>query len=191
MNNYVLLLVPITFLVSCGQPNGDSLPVEKAEKQDDKKRSSEYSDSRFSGISFKEEQKDQLKSKLLKDFDKPLRSYPKIKSSMATYAKDGLLYRKGIVAPFSGRLFDESEDGVILLEVAFLEGKPHGAHIRRNRQNNITMEAFFDHGVLTGVKTKWWSNGLVNEEEYWDEGSYKGKKVWDETGRLLKDERVD
>ena len=63
--------------------------------------------------------------------------------------------------------------------------------MRANRQNNITMEAFFDHGVLTGVKTKWWSNGLVNEEEYWDEGSYKGKKVWDETGRLLKDERVD
>ena len=131
------------------------------------------------------------KASCLKTLISHLDHIPKSNLRLATYAKDGLLYRKGIDAPFSGRLFDESEDGVILLEVSFLEGKPHGAHIRRNRQNNITMEAFFDHGVLSGVKTKWWPNGLVNEEEYWDEGSYKGKKVWDETGRLLKDERVD
>lgn len=189
MNIFVLLLVPIIFLISCGDPNDDSPPIEGLYRQNDK-NGSQYPSSRLSEISIKEVQKNLLKSKLLKEFEKPLRSYPKIKSSMATYAKDGLLYRNGIDAPFSGRLVDESKDGIVLFEASFLEGVPHGAHIRRNPQNNIIMEAFFDHGVLSGVKTKWWPNGLVNEEEYWYDGSYKGKKVWDEDGRLLKDERV-
>lgn len=131
------------------------------------------------------------KRELLNDFIKPLYSYPKIKSSMAKYGSDGLLYRQGIDIPFNGRLIDENSNGVAILESSFLDGQPHGQQLRRNEQGKVIMEAIFDRGVLTGIKTMWWPNGLVREEEYWDRGSYKGRKVWDESGRLIKEERVE
>ena len=53
---------------------------------------------------------------------------------------------------------------------------------------NRALEASFDQGVLSGVKTRWWKNGAVREEEYWDGGEYKGRKLWDETGRLIREE---
>ena len=130
------------------------------------------------------------KSELLTDFEKPLHSYPQIKSSMASYRDDGLLYRKGIDTPFSGRLVDLSAQGVALLEVSFLDGQPHGQQLRRNEDGSLAMEAIFQHGVLVGIKTAWWPSGLVKEEEYWDEGTYKGRRVWEENGRLVKEERV-
>jgi len=43
---------------------------------------------------------------------------------------------------------------------------------------------------LTGVKTKWWDDGRVREEEYWENGSYRGRSIWDESGRLVKEERA-
>jgi antitoxin component YwqK of YwqJK toxin-antitoxin module len=52
------------------------------------------------------------------------------------------------------------------------------------------MEAVFDRGVLTGIKTRWWKNGQIREEEYWDGGNYRGKKSWDDRGRVIKEERV-
>jgi antitoxin component YwqK of YwqJK toxin-antitoxin module len=51
-----------------------------------------------------------------------------------------------------------------------------------------SLEAIFDKGILSGVKTRWWRNGLVREEEYWDDGKYNGRKLWDETGRLIREE---
>ena len=131
-----------------------------------------------------------IKEKLLEDFEKPLYSYPLINSSSAIYGKDGLLYRKGIDIPFSGRLVDISDAGICLLEVSFLDGQPHGQQIRKNDDGIVLMEAFFSHGSLVGIKTKWWPSGMIKEEEYWDSGEYQGRRLWDENGRLIKEERT-
>ena len=130
------------------------------------------------------------KKKLLKDFVKPLKSYPLVESSMTKYKDDGLLYRKDIPTPFSGRLVERNSLGISTLEASFLDGYPHGEQIRRYGNGAISMEAIFDRGVLTGIKTRWWENGQIREEEYWDDGNYRGRKSWDDNGRVLKEERV-
>ena len=71
------------------------------------------------------------KEQLLKDFAKPLQSYPLVESSKTRYKNDGLLYRKGIPTPFSGRLFERNSLGISTLEASFLEGQPHGQKVRR------------------------------------------------------------
>jgi antitoxin component YwqK of YwqJK toxin-antitoxin module len=132
----------------------------------------------------------EIKNSILHQFDKPLHSYPKIESSMTEYGKDGLLYRKGVAGPFSGTVVNLDENRVALLEASFLQGQPHGVQLRRNKNGGIIMEALMNRGILTGVKTKWWDNGSVKEEEYWGNGSYKGRSVWDEQGRLVKEVRA-
>ncbi len=127
---------------------------------------------------------------ILRDFEKPLKSYPLIDSSGSEYRSDGLFYRKGIEEPFTGRLEERTENGEIALEASYLEGQPHGVQIRRHDNGQVAMEAIFDHGVLTGLKSCWWPNGRLREEEYWNNGVYKGKRTWDEEGRLSKEERV-
>ena len=130
------------------------------------------------------------KKQLLEDFAKPLQSYPLVESSMTKYENDGLLYRKGIPTPFSGRLVERNSLGTSTLEASFLDGHPHGQQVRRHPNGSISMEAVFDRGVLTGIKTRWWKNGQIREEEYWDGGNYRGKKSWDVSGRVIKEERV-
>ena len=130
------------------------------------------------------------KKQLLEDFAKPLQSYPLVESSKTKYENDGLLYRKGIPTPFSGRLVERNSLGISTLEASFLDGHPHGQQIRRHPNGSISMEAVFDRGVLTGIKTRWWKNGQIREEEYWDGGNYRGKKSWDDRGRVIKEERV-
>jgi len=128
--------------------------------------------------------------KLLEEFDKPLNFFPLVEMSMTKYGSDGLLYREGISDPFSGRLVERNSLGVKTLEASFLDGSPHGQQLRRHEDGTLSLEAIFDSGVLTGVKTSWWKNGNIREEEYWDNGKYRGRKIWDEHGRLVKEERM-
>lgn len=133
---------------------------------------------------------DALMEKLLEGFSKPLSSYPLVEISHTQYGKNGLLYRNGIRVPFSGRLIERNSLGVIIFEASFLNGLPHGRHLRKDGNGRVSMESFFDRGKMTGRKTKWWRNGKKSEVEYWGDGQYSGRKVWDEGGRLLRAEMV-
>ena len=141
------------------------------------------------GVQMRERVNKGVSEKILNEFEKPLHTYPLIEHTMAEYGKDGLLYRKGVNGPFSGRMIHSDQAGNSILEASFLDGRPHGRQIRKNEGGLVLMEAWMDRGVLSGVKTKWWENGKVHEEEYWENGSYQGRSVWDESGRLLKQER--
>ncbi|MEK9772562.1 MAG: hypothetical protein VW576_03250 [Opitutae bacterium] len=187
---FALLSISSLFFASCKQEKtGRSAGISYDETITDVQ---DFSKPQTGGIGRDPQKKTnaERKNELLADFEKPLQTYPQIRSSMAVYGDDGLLYRKGIDTPFSGRLIDLSREGVALLEVSFLEGQPHGLQARRNEDGSLAMEAIFDHGVLTGIKTRWWPSGLVKEEEYWDDGTYKGRCMWDESGRMVKEERV-
>ena len=140
------------------------------------------------GVQIRERVNKDVSEKILNEFEKPLHTYPLIEHTMAEFGKDGLLYRKGVSGPFSGRMIHLDQAGNSILEASFLDGRPHGRQIRKNEGGLVLMEAWMDSGVLSGVKTKWWENGKVHEEEYWDNGSYQGRSVWDESGRLLKQE---
>ena len=76
------------------------------------------------------------------------------------------------------------------MESYYLEGLPHGQQLRRFENGNPALEAIFDNGVLSGVKSKWWENGNIREEEYWSEGEFFGRRLWDESGRMIREELV-
>ena len=145
---------------------------------------------RAPGVHIRERVNKGVSEKILNEFEKPLHTYPLLDHTMAEYGKDGLLYRKGVGGPFSGRMTHSDQSGNSILEASFLDGRPHGRQTRKNKDGLVMMEAWMDRGVLSGVKTKWWENGKVHEEEYWENGSYQGRSVWDESGRLLKQERT-
>ena len=60
--------------------------------------------------------------------------------------------------------------------------------VRYYENGKPALEATFDNGRLSGIKSRWWDNGLLREEEYWSEGKYQGRRLWDEVGRLTKEE---
>ena len=183
---FLLVILSFTMAFSCTEKRPEIIPEQNLQINENDKRTF-FNEA---GANRKLRAKKEIKNELLKDFDKPLSSYPLIDSSKASYKKNGLLYREDIDTPFTGRLIDKNGEGIAILEVSFLDGQPHGQQIRRNDDGKIAMEAFFEHGTLSGIKTKWWSNGLIKEEEFWENGNYKGRCIWDESGRLLKSERA-
>ena len=135
--------------------------------------------------------KDRKLDEILVDFDKPIETFPRITSAESYTDQAGITFRDGIEDPFTGRVTDYFSNGQTSLESSYLDGLPHGLQIKYFESGVRALEATFDEGVLSGVKTRWWDNGQIREEEYWSEGNYFGRKLWDETGRLLKEERVD
>ncbi len=127
-------------------------------------------------------------AELNKLFKKPLDSYPLLNSEMINFGKSGLVYRIGLEEPFTGRLEDKSTDGVIRFQASFLEGLPHGRHLRWSEKGILSMETIFNQGKLDGVKKKWWPSGVLKEQEYWQGGVYRGRTIWDEKGRQIKQE---
>lgn len=136
------------------------------------------------------ESKDRKEEEIIRDFQKPIQSYPSIGREEVEMLDGGTLFRKGIDRPYTGRILEKFEDGTVALESSYLDGLPHGQQLRRFRNGNIALEAIFDKGVLSGIKTKWWETGIVREEEYWSEGKFYGRRLWDESGRLVKEELV-
>lgn len=185
-----LYLVSVILLISCGEVGPDSTPENRAPKSSVQDFTPAQIKEYAPAVELNPKVNKKIKGSILHQFEKPLHSFPKIELSMAEYGKDGLLYRKGVPGAFSGTVVNLDENKVALLEASFLQGQPHGAQLRRNKKGAVVMEALMNRGILTGVKTKWWDNGTVKEEEYWENGSYMGRSVWDEQGRLIKEERA-
>ena len=133
---------------------------------------------------------DRSREEIIKDFPKPVNTYPLIDRSEIEVRNGGIIHRKEIDRPFTGRIFERYPDGSIALESYYLEGLPHGQQLRRFENGNPALEAIFDNGVLSGVKSKWWENGNIREEEYWSEGEFFGRRLWDENGRMIREELV-
>jgi hypothetical protein len=127
---------------------------------------------------------------LLNDFEKPLSFYPVIDLSEGEFRDDDLFYRRGMTTPFSGKAVLYNSEKQILSESIFRHGLPHGPQ-RTYFSNTIkSSETIYDQGVMSGIHSKWWSNGKLKEEEYWSKGNYFGGKSWDNTGRLIKQVRT-
>ena len=183
-----LVILLFYLLISCSQNQESSIespvkPDKEAHEQIEKKEQIENNSARF--IS-----KDRKKEAILADYDKPLVSYPAIRSNESSIGTDGLVYREGIDTPYTGRIIDRFESGEIKMDSSYLEGQPHGMQVRYYENGQTALEASFDKGRLSGIKSRWWENGLIREEEYWSEGKYRGRRLWDEAGRLTKEEML-
>ena len=127
---------------------------------------------------------------LFNDFEKPLTFYPVIDSSEAEYREDDLFYRNDISTPYSGKVLYRSDEGQILSESIFLNGVPHGPQRAYYPNEQKSMESIYDHGVMIGIQTKWWRDGKIKEEVYWSGGKCYGSKSWDNSGRLIRQIRI-
>ena len=180
--SWLLFLVLLGFL-SCSKDDLVEEPVISPKDQDEPVLVSLRPAPRF-------DSKDRTAKEIVEDFPKPVRSYPTIGHDDTERHEGGILYRKNIDRPFTGRLVDKYADGSISLEASYLDGLPHGQQLRRFKNGNPALEAIFDYGVLSGIKTRWWESGGLREEEYWSEGKFYGRRLWDESGRMIREEMV-
>ena len=95
---------------------------------------------------------DRSQEEIIKDFPKPVNTYPLIDRSEIEVRNGGIIHRKEIDRPFTGRIFERYPDGSIALESYYLEGLPHGQQLRRFENGNPALEAIFDNGVLSELK---------------------------------------
>ena len=87
---------------------------------------------------------------------------------------------------FTGRIIDRFENGNIQMDSSYLEGTTPWNPVEVFSKRKPALEATFDNGRLSGIKTRWWESGLIREEEYWSDGNYRGRRLWDESGDLPK-----
>ncbi len=128
---------------------------------------------------------------IMEDFDGSIETYPTVDQRETMMKKNGRLYRRGIEdEPFTGTVVEAFPDGSVSLITTFYQGKPHGYQQRSFQDGSMASEILFDKGILSGIRSKWWKNGHIREEEYWSEGEFKGRRLWDEEGRLIREEIV-
>ena len=134
---------------------------------------------------------DRKLEEVMEDFDGPIETFPTVDQGETIMKKNGRLYRRGLQDdPFTGTVVEAFPDGSLSLITTFYQGKPHGFQKRSFPGGAIASEIFFDKGILSGTKSKWWKSGQVREEEYWSDGKFRGRRLWDETGRLVREEIV-
>lgn len=81
-----------------------------------------------------------------------------------------------------------SENGTLILEGRYDEGKEHGTWMQYHESGREKRRTDYDHGVYDGSWTKWYENG-----QKWADGTYRdGKKhgrgrFWYENGQIKAD----
>ena len=178
----VSVFLVLILITSCG--------TDKEKEEPDLKKSQSGDENKQDQGNLRFVSNDRNKEQILSDYEKPIVSYPAITSSESSSGEDGLIYRDGIEAPFTGRIIDRFENGKVEMDSSYLEGQPHGTQLRYFQNGKPALEATFDNGRLSGIKSRWWESGLIREEEYWSDGNYRGRRLWDESGRLTKEEML-
>ena len=134
---------------------------------------------------------DRKLEEIMEDFTGTIETYPTVDQGETMMKKNGRLYRRGVEdEPFTGTVIEAFPDGSLSLVTTFYQGKPHGFQKRSFPDGLMASEIFFDKGILSGTKSKWWKSGHVREEEYWSDGKFRGRRLWDEAGRLIREEIV-
>ena len=120
-----------------------------------KKKNTIPKDPSISGSTIEEklrfQSNDRSQEEIIKDFPKPVNTYPLIDRSEIEVRNGGIIHRKEIDRPFTGRIL-KGIHGSIALESYYLEGLPHGQQLRRFENGNPALEAIFDNGVLSELK---------------------------------------
>ena len=115
--SWLLFLVPLGFL-SCSKDDLVEKAVVSPEGQDEPVVVPLKPAPRF-------DSKDRTAKEIVEDFPKPVRSYPTIGHDDTERHEGGILYRKNIDRPFTGRLVDKYADGSISLEASYQIGRAH------------------------------------------------------------------
>lgn len=100
--------------------------------------------------------------------------------------RDSLTYRwQG--QPFTGIGYELGEQGQVIREVSYKDGRLDGVSRQWNYLGQLFFETHYRKGTTYGLDREWDENGQLRRETFAEYGLRAWEKQWDETGQLIKD----
>ena len=93
--------------------------------------------------------------------------------------------------PFTGIGYEETQSGVLISEIAYKKGLPHGPGKLWYRSGQPKAVTNNHRGLSHGVSTFWYENGELKEENSAEFGITLWKKCWDERGTMVEDYTIE
>ncbi|MCI4667335.1 MAG: toxin-antitoxin system YwqK family antitoxin [Bacteroidia bacterium] len=102
-----------------------------------------------------------------------------------------LIPAKGLVfhrnEAFTGLAIDSMEDGTLVEETEYLEGKRQGTLRKWFPNGQLSYEAFYENGKLHGQVRSWWTNGNLRSLNHYQTGELHGEQwQWYKSGAKFK-----
>ena len=98
--------------------------------------------------------------------------------------REGIRYRKGSDAPYTGKVFNLYKSGKKESEANYKDGKSDGLVVKWHRNGQKEAEINFKDGKENGLWTRWHNNGQKKQEIYFKDGKEDGLWIeWDKNGQ--------
>ncbi len=102
--------------------------------------------------------------------------------------REGVLYRKGALEPFTGAMIERYPDGTLLSRSTVVAGRLHGLSEGWYPNGRLQVRESFVRGISHGVRTKWHPNGNTQSVATIVEGQLHGRFLrWHEDGSLAEE----
>lgn len=85
-----------------------------------------------------------------------------------------LLYVEGESTPFTGVVIEAYRNGGPKSKTAIVDGRPHGVSEGFHLNGALQIRENYENGVLQGVRTKYWDNGLKKSQGTAVDGVWDG-----------------
>ena len=104
-----------------------------------------------------------------------------------TYVDD-IAYLKHDMSLVTGTVKEWHENGQLVFEANFKDGKKVGVYTRWHENGQLWGEGNYKDGKKEGVFKRWHDNGQIRSEETFKDGTRDGvQKMWYENGQLRAD----
>jgi antitoxin component YwqK of YwqJK toxin-antitoxin module len=102
------------------------------------------------------------------------------------YTDDDLYVYDG--KPFTGIGFEIEQDGTVVSELEFVQGKLHGMSRGFYSSGQLEEETPYVNGLKHGVEREWFESGVLRREAILEFDVLMRSKVWNEEGKLIHEE---
>tara|TARA_Y100000739_G_scaffold52607_1_gene42017 strand:+ start:482 stop:1387 length:906 start_codon:yes stop_codon:yes gene_type:complete len=96
--------------------------------------------------------------------------------------KNGINYVKSTMEPVNGIVYGEDENGQLMLEANFKDGRYHGFARTWHENGELHTESSWKDEKEDGVFSIWYENGQKEMEENYVDGKLMSQKFWDKNG---------
>lgn len=96
--------------------------------------------------------------------------------------KNGINYVKSTMEPVNGIVYGEYENGQLMLESHFKNGKYHGFARTWHENGELHTESSWENEKEDGLFSLWYENGQKEMEENYVDGKLMSQKFWDKNG---------
>ena len=100
--------------------------------------------------------------------------------------REGIIYLKGSDTPYTGKAFILEENGNMMSEENFKNGKPEGLQLRWHANGQKKSEVNYKDGKEDGLAVAWYENGKKQGEANFKNGKQDGLAVmWHPNGQKM------